>query len=313
MNRSIVKLVLANLVLLHSLSAVAEGGPKWAYPVADAVQPVIAAVSEPRRVPQSALAYKSGEIDNLFEPPIWFPERNVGMPRVVQYGAPPSVRACAACHLTSGQGHPESGHISGLSVNYFKRQIEDYRNGLRNDPVWMTKMSVALTDQDVDAAANWFAKVKPISWIKVVETDSIPKSYFNRSRKRIALPGGATEILGDRIAEFPEDAERVLNRDPYAGFIAYVPKGSVAAGKALVLEGAGKTVACAACHGPNLQGAGDVPRIAGISPLYTVRQMYAFKTGSRKSSHAVQMQPVVANLGDQDITYIASYLATLAP
>jgi cytochrome c553 len=313
MNLFIAKPILACVMSALGFSAFAEGGPNWAYPVADVVQPTVAAVSEPRRVPNSALAYKSSEIDNLFEPPIWFPEHNVGMPRVVQYGAPPGVRACAACHLSSGQGHPESGHISGLSVNYFKRQIDDYRNGLRTDPVWMSKMSVALTDPEVDAAAKWFATVKPIGWIKVVETDSIPKSYFNKSRKRIALPGGATELLGDRIAEFPEDAERVLNRDPYAGFVAYVPKGSVALGKVLALEGGGKTVACAACHGPTLQGAGDIPRIAGISPLYTVRQMFAFKTGSRKSVHAAQMLPVVAKLDGNDITHLAAYLATLTP
>jgi cytochrome c553 len=314
MNRLVPKFILASVGFLISFVALAEGGPKWAYPVADAVQPANVPVSnEFRRVPQSALTYKATEIDNLFEPPIWFPEHNVGMPRVVQYGAPPGVRACAACHLTSGQGHPESGHISGLPVNYFKRQISDYRDGLRTDPVWMTKMSAALTDADVDAAAQWFSKVKPISWIKVVETDLIPKSYFTRSRKRLALPGNETEALGDRIAEFPQDPARVLNRDPYAGFIAYVPKGSVALGKVLTQEGGGKTVACAACHGPTLQGAGDIPRIAGISPLYTVRQMFAFKSGSRKGTHAAQMTPIVANLDVNDITHIASYLATLNP
>jgi cytochrome c553 len=232
MNLFIVKPFLACVMSALSFSAFAEGGPKWAYPLADVVQPTVAAVSEPRRVPNSALFYKSSEID---------------------------------------------------------------------------------ADPEVDAAAKWFATVKPISWIKVVETDSIPKSYFNKSRKRIALPGGATEPLGDRIAEFPEDAERVLNRDPYAGFVAYVPKGSVALGKVLALEGGGKTVACAACHGPTLRGAGDIPRIAGISPLYTVRQMFAFKTGSRKSVHAVQMLSIVANLDGNDITHLAAYLATLTP
>ncbi|TAG26678.1 MAG: cytochrome C [Burkholderiales bacterium] len=299
--------------LVMSASAMAEGGPAWAYPVADKEQPPAPDGNTKARVPNSALTYQLKEIDNLFEPPIWFPEHNVGMPRVVQYGAQPGVRACAACHLTSGQGHPESGHISGLSVNYFKRQIQDFRSGDRTDKVWMTAMARAMTDKDIEESAQWFAKIKPIPWVKVVEADTIPKSYFNKSRKRLAVPGGGTEPLGERIAEFPQEPERVLLRDPYAGFVAYVPKGSLAKGKELVTQGAGKTVMCIACHGADLKGVGDVPRIAGVSPLYTVRQMYAFKTGSRKGTYAAQMQPVTANLQDADITAIAAYLASLAP
>jgi cytochrome c553 len=296
-----------------SSSAFADGGPSWAYPVADKVQPPAADGNIKARVPDSALTYQLKEIDNLFEPPIWFPEHNVGMPRVVQYGATPAVRACAACHLTSGQGHPESGHISGLSVGYFKRQMDDFRTGNRTDKVWMTAMAKAMTDKDIQESAEWFAKIKPIAWVKVIETDTIPKSYFNRSRKRLPLQEGGTEPLGERIAEFPQEPARVLLRDPYAGFTAYVPKGSLATGKELVTQGAGKTIMCAACHGVNLKGTGDVPRIAGVSPLYTVRQMFAFKTGARKGVHAAQMQPVIANLQEADITAIAAYLGSLAP
>ncbi len=312
LRQALVTLVVITATFTSALAR-AEGGPVWAYPVADKVQPPARDGNIKARVPDSALTYQLKEIDNLFEPPIWFPEHNVGMPRVVQYGAAPGVRACAACHLSSGQGHPESGHISGLSVEYFKRQIQDYRSGNRTDKVWMTAMSQALSDKDVEEAAQWFAKIKPIAWVKVVETDSIPKSYFNRSRKRLPSSEGGSEPLGDRIAEFPQEPERVLLRDPYAGFTAYVPIGSLAKGKELVVQGAGKTVMCVACHGANLKGAGDVPRIAGVSPLYTVRQMFAFKTGSRKGIHAAQMQPVVANLQEADITAIAAYLGSLAP
>ncbi len=236
------------------------------------------------------------------------------MPRVVQNGAPPNVRACAACHLTNGQGHPESGHISGLPVAYFLRQIEDYRVGRRLDPVWMTKMSVAMTDSDAKAAAQWFSKIKPTPWVRVVEADTIARSYFNKSRKRLPHPDGGVEQLGEKIAEFPADPIRVVDRDPNAGFVAYVPKGSLARGQQLVTQGdGGKTIACSACHGADLKGQGDVPRIAGVSPLYTVRQMFAFKTGARKSDHAMQMAPVVERLTPADITAIAAYTASLAP
>lgn len=307
-------LLVAFFSSLLSLTALADGGPIWAYPVADKVQPVVLDENELRRVPGSALSYKRKEIDDLFNPPIWFPELNVGMPRVVQYGAPPGVRACAACHLTSGQGHPESGHIVGLPTAYFLRQIEDYRSGQRHDPVWMTKMSAAMTDADVKAAADWFSKIKPIAWVRVVEAETIPRSYFNKSRKRLPHPDGGVEQLGERIAEFPVDPVRVVDRDPNASFVAYVPKGSLSRGQQLVTQGGdGKTIACAACHGADLKGQGDVPRIAGVSPLYTVRQMFAFKTTARKSVHAMQMMPVVERLTPADITAIAAYTASLAP
>jgi cytochrome c553 len=287
--------------------------PAWAYPVADKEQPPGPDENEIRQAPGSSRTYTRKQIDNLFNPPIWYPEQAVGMPRVVQSGAPPSVRACAACHLQSGQGHPESGHVSGLPTAYFLRQIQDYRDGNRIDKVWMTNMAKALSDEDAAAAADWFSKLKPIKWVRVIEADTIPRSYFNKSRKRLPLSDGSTEPLGDRIAEFPEDPVRVLDRDPNAGFIAYVPKGSLALGETLVKEGAGRTLACAACHGDKLQGTADIPRIAGISPLYTVRQMFAFKTGERKGTHAEQMMPVVAGLKEKDIIGVAAYLASLDP
>ncbi len=287
--------------------------PDWAYPVADKEQPPAPDENEVRQVPGSTVRYTRKEIDNLFKPPIWFPDQAAGMPRVVQSGAPPGVRACAACHLQSGQGHPESGHISGLPKSYFLRQIQDYRDGNRTDKVWMTAMAKALTDEDAAAAAEWFEKIKPIKWVRVVETDTIPRSYFNKSRKRLALADGSTEQLGERIAEFPEDPVRVVERDPNSGFIAYVPKGSVALGEKLVTDGLGKTVACAACHGGDLKGKDDIPRIAGVSTLYTVRQLVAFRNGERNGNHADQMKPVTAELGLKDITAIAAYLASLEP
>jgi cytochrome c553 len=176
----------------------------------------------------------------------------------------------------------------------------------------MTAMAKAMSDEDAKAAADWFAQIKPIKWVRVVETDTIPKSYFNKSRKRIPLADG-TEPLGDRIAEFPEDPVRVLDRDPNSGFIAYVPKGSLARGEKLVKDGDGRTVACAGCHGEKLQGDKDIPRIAGISPLYVVRQMFAFKAGGRTGPHADQMKPVVEGIDENDVTAIAAYLASLDP
>ena len=71
-------------------------------------------------------------------------------------------------------------------------------------------------------------------------------------------------------------------RDPHSGFIAYVPRGSVAKGAALASSGGKQTLPCTICHGTDLNGLGPVPGIAGRSPSYIVRQFWDIRQGSRK-------------------------------
>ena len=71
-------------------------------------------------------------------------------------------------------------------------------------------------------------------WIKVVETDTVPKTRI-AGGMFLKLEGGETEPIGQRIIETPDDAERTeVLRDPRSGFIAYVPSGSIKKGEALV-------------------------------------------------------------------------------
>ena len=75
----------------------------------------------------------------------------------------------------------------------------------------------------------------------------------------------------------------------------------------------GTTFACSTCHGQDLNGLGDVPRLAGISPLYTVRQLNDFRSGERAGTLASLMTLAVANLTDEDIVALAAYLGSLDP
>jgi cytochrome c553 len=85
-------------------------------------------------------------------------------------------------------------------------------------------------------------------------------------------------------------------------------------GEALVKTGGnGKTIACGICHGPDMQGLGAVPSIAGRSPSYMGRQMYDFKSGSRNGLSAALMKGVVAQFTDEDIVNVLAYLSTLQP
>ncbi len=126
--------------------------------------------------------------------------------------------------------------------------------------------------------------------------------------------GGEKEPLGDRIIETPENTEGTeLLRDARSGFFAYVPVGSIKKGEALVNTGAGKTTACAVCHGADLKGMGPVPGIAGRSPSYTVRQMFDMQQGARKGVWTELMKPVVSKLTEDDMLAIAAYTASRMP
>jgi len=146
-----------------------------------------------------------------------------------------------------------------------------------------------------------------------VETDTVPETYMNEGRRRYVRPGGKMEPLGSRIIEVPEDPALVTCRDPHTGFVAYVPIGAVARGEALATTGGGKTTACIACHGAKLTGLGPVPRIAGHSPNYIVRQLAGFRVGARHSELDELMKGVVENLTQDDIISLAAYVASRNP
>jgi cytochrome c553 len=147
----------------------------------------------------------------------------------------------------------------------------------------------------------------------VVETDAVPKTYVGPGNKRLRLPGGETEPIGNRIIEIPEDENIVLNRDPSSGFVALVPKGSIAKGQVLVTTGADKTLPCAICHGPTLKGLGEVPPIAGRQANYVVRQLFSIQDGSRGGISSALMQQVVERLTLDDMLAIAAYTASRQP
>jgi cytochrome c553 len=157
--------------------------------------------------------------------------------------------------------------------------------------------------------------LKPTVWVKVIETATPPKTFIaTAGRHRQLHPDGGTEPIGRRILEIPADPFRTEIRDPHSGFIAYVPPGSIARGEALVKGGpSGKTVPCAICHGEGLKGLGEVPRLAGLQPLYVARQLFDMRYGSSAGKAAALMKAVVTNLAEDDIIAISAYVASLPP
>ena len=202
-----------------------------------------------------------------------------------------------------------------MPVGYFIQQMAEFKNGGRTGPRAgvMIDIAKAISDADVRAAAEYFAVLKPSVWTRVIETDTVPKSYVGQGAMRFAAADGANEPIGNRIIVLPQDEARAHSRDPHSGFIDYVPPGSIARGEALVKTGAGKTTPCAFCHGQNYKGLGDWPPLAGRHPTYLVRQLNDMQNGTRAGSSVALMKPVVERLSVDDMIAIAAYLGSLQP
>ena len=245
-------LVLAGLVG----PALAAERPDWAYPPAQAERvPVENEGDRPLQAPGSTRTYTRAQIDSQMDSPDWFPNEHPPMPNIVAHGNGTTVRACIGCHLPHGNGHPENSRLAGTTASYLARQLADFKTGARGGAGAgaMMRFSKEMTPEEIKAATEYFAGLKPIHWTRVVEADTVPKTFFKGTR-RLQHPAGGTEPIGNRIIEVPENPEQVELRDPHASFVSYVPPGSVKKGEALVASGGGgKTIPCAICHGPGLK------------------------------------------------------------
>ena len=305
------------LVAAGALAIAQQSGRdlSWAFPVADKVQPPPAQDNgAPIHIPGSTMSYTRKQINDLTNPPDWIPDEHAPAPVAVKGEPGRKIQGCGACHLMSGSGHPGSADVAGFPAEYTARQMAYFRSEARKGGGPMMAIAKALTPEEDLQAGKYFETLKPQVWTKVEEAATVPKTYTDRVRERYLLPGGGTEPIGNRIITVPQDPEREEARDPHSGFIAYVPPGSIKKGEKLVKTGgSGKTVQCEICHGPGLKGLGEVPRIAGLHPIYIARQLYNFKSGASAGKMDELMKQVVVKLDDDDILNISAYVAAQAP
>jgi len=173
-------------------------------------------------------------------------------------------------------------------------------------------MAKRISDADIETAAAYFASVTPEKFVEIIETDTVPCTIV-AGWMLARDPEGGTEPIGNRIIEIAEDFERFEKRDSRTPYVAYAPIGSRSRGALLVASGGGKTITCAICHGADLNGMADIPRLAGRSPSYLFRQLFDLREGTRTGGASVLMKQVVENLSDADMVDISAYLASCAP
>jgi cytochrome c553 len=267
-------------------------------------------------LPGSDKRFTEFQIHYDYGPADWYPGDHPPMPDIVAHGRKSDkLRACSLCHYPNGHGKMENASPAGLPAAYIRQQLEAFRNGARRsaDPRKantneMIQIARHLTDAEMQAAAEYFSAIQRREWVRVVESETVPKTRVGVNGLFQPAPGNEVEPLGARIIEMPEDpvlTERF--RSPRSGFVAYAPPGSIARGEVLVTRGGGKTVQCALCHGPGLQGLANVPGIVDRPASYVIRQLVDMQAGTRASE---LMRPVVAKLDENDLIAIAAYLAS---
>jgi cytochrome c553 len=67
---------------------------------------------------------------------------------------------CVGCHGTAGvSANPMWPNLAGQQEQYLAKQMRDFRSGERKDPV-MGPMSMALSDEDINNLAAYYASLK---------------------------------------------------------------------------------------------------------------------------------------------------------
>src|SRR3954453_20003513 len=162
----------------------ADSPPAWAYPDGNPNYKPPVDDGSLVRVPDSTAGYTWSQLRDRFIAPLWHPDDHRPLPDMVAGGRNPDVSACGFCHRADGPGGPENADLAGLPAAYIIQQMVDFKTGLRKTsvpkrlpPALMISLAKAATDAEVEAAAAYFSSLKPRAKLKVVETDTAPKTY----------------------------------------------------------------------------------------------------------------------------------------
>jgi cytochrome c553 len=307
----------------RAASDTAVSVPAWAFPVlgsGKAPSTVGRDTGAITTLPTSRATFTVGHARNGFDVADWNPETHGTPPAIVMHGRRPAVMACGFCHLADGRGRPENAMLAGLPAAYIVEQVHDLHSRARGTAspvpfaatITMRGIADSVSDVELEAAARYFASVRARRMSRIVEGDMAPKSIALNGLYALD-PAGGSEPLGNRIIELPLDLRRHELHDPMATYVAYVPKGSLARGRALTRGQVAGTKGCASCHGEGLRGLGVAPPLAGRSPTYMLRQLLGFRTGARSGPAAQPMRDEVAGLTLDDMIAAVAFAGSLEP
>ena len=156
--------------------------PYWAYPVPTRKWPE-PDPKEVLRLPGTKVVKTVAQTNDRFKIADWRPAEHPKMPPIVEFGRKPEVMACGYCHLPNGHGRPENASLAGQPAEYIKQQVIEMREGRRKSSETrmgsinaMMRVAQHTTDEEARIAGEYFSKVKYNKWIRVIETDVVPKT-----------------------------------------------------------------------------------------------------------------------------------------
>ena len=136
------------------------------------------------------------------------------------------------------------------------------------------------------------------------------RAFIERRRTNPVMFNVARVLSPAMISALAENF-RNLNSRPVGG----APKERMGAGKAIYEDGLAESnvPACAACHGPDAMGQGEVPRLAGQLFPYTVKVLtnWSKERGQGATDSSAIMVATAHNLSQSQVAAIAAYVSDL--
>jgi cytochrome c553 len=135
---------------------------------------------------------------------------------------------------------------------------------------------------------------------------------FVDRRRHNAVMFNVSHVLGPQMVRALAEYFKSLDPKPLGG----APRGLVAEGKKIYLEGSGANVpACASCHGPDAKGVDAFPRLAGQLDDYVVGKLTNWDKerglDKDKPDNSAIMQPIAHELTAAQVKAVAAYLSYL--
>jgi len=125
--------------------------------------------------------------------------------------------------------------------------------------------------------------------------------YFKKDKKENAIMQGLAKTLDDN--KIKELSKLFSEKEWYHSDHVTKPE-NISKGKSFMQTGN-----CARCHGHDLKGSWNIPRLAGQSKSYLYSTMMRFK--KRQHTHYPVMNSMLSRYPERDIEVMADYLAGL--
>jgi len=193
---------------------------------------------------------------------------------------------CIGCHGADANTPLRPDHfpkLAGQNKTYIITQMKDIRDGVRNNgqTIVMTGITHGLSNEDIEALAEWLASLKG------------PSVSVDVAKKEVAV-------------------EKVPVKKEVP--VAVAPEVMIPSADVMAMEGATlyKDKGCFACHGDDANSSQPFsPKLAGQGKAYTVAQLKDMKNGARDNSNTVVMMGIMESVTEAEIEAIAQWLSYL--